>query len=348
MDSVRYVDAALIVVVLALLVALVTVRVRAQRRRTRLADARERFEALIAARLVSDETAPGPDDATPAPEDLDELERGALRDAGVAALIELRGRERERVAALLYEAGVVDAETRALRSGRPDRRRRAADVLGLIASPATHEPLRAALEDQDVRVRLAAARGLAELGQVDDQWSTTLIADAAAYEHRLGAVAELVLALGARAPARLASVYFNSGSSEVRRIVVAVIGELRLGEHVGILREALDGDDELAARAARGLGLVGDLDSTDSLLAVVRDQGRSWFVRAAASTALGQLGDPAAVDALTAELRAGEWPRVRAAAEALARLGAAGEAALRGAGGLETEAGRHAAAALDA
>lgn len=343
MDSVRYVDAALIVVVLALLVALVTVRVRAQRRRTRLAVARERFETLIAARLVGGEGVPAPP-----PADLSALERGALRDAGIDALVELRGRERERVAALLEEGGVVAAEAQALRSAGPDHRRRAADVLGLIASPATHEPLRAALEDRDVRVRLAAARGLAELGQVDDEWSTTLIADAAAYEHRLGAVAELVLALGARAPARLASVYFNSGSSEVRRIVVAVIGELRLSQHVGILREALDGDDELAARAARGLGLVGDVESTESLLAVVRDPGRSWFVRAAASTALGQLGDPAAVDALAAELRAGEWPRRRAAAEALARLGPAGKAVLRSTAGLETEAGRHAVAALDA
>lgn len=341
MDSVRYVDAALIVVVVALLVALVTVRVRAQRRRTRLAIARERFEALIATRLVSDETAP-------APEDLDELERGALLDAGVDALLELRGRERERVAALLEEAGVVDAEKAALRGGRPDRRRRAADSLGLIASPATREPLRAALQDGDVLVRLAAARGLAELGDADEQWSTELIADAAADEHHLGALAELVLALGSRAPARLGSVYFNSRSSEVRRIVVAVIGELRLGEHVGILREALDGDDELAARAARGLGLVGDLESTGSLLDVVRDPNRSWFVRAAASTALGQLGDPAAVEPLRSELGASEWPRRRAAAEALARLGPAGEDALRSAAGLETEAGRHAAAALDA
>ena len=341
MDSVRYVDAALIVVVGTLLVMLVTVRVRAHRRHARLAVARERFEALIADRLVSDR-------ATPPPTGLSELERGALLDAGLAALLELRGRERERVAALLGEAGVVDAETTALGSGGADRRRRAADVLGLIASPATRGPLRSGLHDPDVRVRLAAARGLAELGDVDEEWSTTLIADAAAYEHRLGALAELVLALGARAPGRLASVYFNSRSSEVRRIVVAVVGELRLVEHVGILREALDGDDELAARAARGLGMVGDLESMDHLLEVLRDPGHSWFVRAAASTALGQLGDPAAVEPLTAELTAHEWPRRRAAAEALARLGPAGKAVLRGAAGLETEAGRHAAAALDA
>jgi HEAT repeat protein len=341
MDAVHYVDGALLVVVGALLVALVAVRVRSHRRRARLAAARERFEALIAARLVSD-------DPPPPPPDLDDLEREALLEAGLAALLELRGRERERVSALLEEAGVVDAESAALRSGSADRRRRAVDILGLVASPATREPLRSALDDPDVLVRLAAARGLAELGDVDDQWSTELIADAAADEHRLGALAELLLALGARAPARLASVYFNSRSSEVRRIVVAVIGELRLGRHVGILREALDGDDELAARAARGLGQVGDLESTESLLAVVRDQDRTWFVRAAASTALGQLGDPAAVEPLTAELAASEWPRRRAAAEALARLGPDGEAALQKAAGAETEAARHATAALDA
>jgi HEAT repeat protein len=340
MQTVRYVDAALIVVISVLLGALVTVRARAQRRRGRLAVARERFEGMIAARLVEG-------DSAPAPTGLDELERVALMDAGLAALLELRGRERERVATLLEEAGIVDFEAAALGHRSADRRRRAADVLGLIASPGTRAPLRAALQDTDVLVRLAAARGLAELGDVDEQWSTTLIADAAADEHRLGPLAELVLALGARAPARLASVYFNSRSSEVRRIVVAVIGELRLGEHVGILREALDGDDELAARAARGLGLVGDVESTGALLAVVSDPGRSWFVRAAASTALGQLGDPAAVDPLAAELAADEWPRRRAAAEALARLGPAGETALRSAAGLETEAGRHAAAALD-
>jgi HEAT repeat protein len=341
MEPVRYVDAASIVVVAALLVTLVTVRARAQHRRTRLATARERFETLIAAQLVGEDTAP-------APRGLDALERHALLDAGLAALLELRGRERERVAALLEEAGVVAAETASLRTGSPERRRLAADSLGLIASNVTRAPLREALQDEDVLVRLAAARGLAELGDADEQWSTELIADAAADEHHLGALAELILALGARAPARLGSVYFNSRSSEVRRIVVAVIGELRLGEHVGILRDALEGDDELAARAARGLGLLGDLESTDALLDVVRDPARSWFVRAAASTALGQLGDPAAVEPLRAELAAGEWPRRRAAAEALARLGPAGESALRGAAGPETEAGRHAAAALDA
>jgi HEAT repeat protein len=341
MDAVRYVDAALIAVVAALLVALVTVRVGAQRRRGRLAVARGRFEGLIAATLVNDDP-PAP------PPHLDVVERGALIEAGLAALLELRGRERERVGTLLEQAGAVNLEKAALRNGNADRRRRAADVLGLIASPATRAPLRLGLEDPDVLVRLAAARGLAELGDADEQWSTTLIADAAADEHHLGALAELVLALGARAPERLGSVYFNSRSSEVRRIVVAVIGELRLGEHVGILREALDGDDELAARAARGLGLVGDVESTNGLLAVVRDPGRTWFVRAAAATALGQLGDPAAVEPLTAELAADEWPRRRAAAEALARLGPEGEKALRRAAGHETEAGRHAAAALDA
>jgi HEAT repeat protein len=302
---------------------------------------RARFEDVIADVLVSD-------DPAPAPAGLGGLERRALLEAGLAALLELRGRERDRIAMLLEESGLVEAEAAQLRRGRPETRRHAADVLGLIASPGTREPLRAALQDSDVLVRLAAARGLAELSDADGQWSTSLIADAAAAEEHLGAVAELLLALGARAPGRLGSVYASSESDEVRRLVVAVIGELRLGEHVALLRRALHGDDELAARAARGLGLIGDLESTDSLLAVLADPDRSWFVRAAASTALGQLGDPAAVDPLAAELTAPEWPRRRAAAEALARLGPAGEAALHSAAtALDPEAGRHAVAALD-
>ena len=341
MRAVLYADLSMGGFVVALLCALVVVRVRAQRRRTQLAAARERFEGLIAERLVGD-------GETPAPRALGRIERRALLDAGLAALLELRGRERDRVAALLDEAGVVDAEAATLRSGAPALRRHAADVLGLIASPGTREPLRAALLDSDALVRIAAARGLAELGDEGANGSITQIADEAAAQHHSGAVAELVLALGARAPARLAPLYADSSSPEVRRIVIAAVGELRLGEHVGLLRDALGGDDELAARAARGLGLIGDLESTDALLQVVANSGRSWFVRAAASTALGQLGDPFAVEALTTELAAEEWPRRRAAAEALARLGSDGEAALQAASSEpRTEAGRHAAAALD-
>jgi HEAT repeat protein len=340
MEAVEYVDVALGALVALILAALVIVRVRAGRRRARLAAAHERYEHLIAQLLAGDEP-------VPAPSGLHGLERQGLLEAGLDALLELRGRERERVAALLEDAGLVDAQTETLRRGRPVARRHAVDTLGMIASPGTQEPLREALGDSDSLVRLAAARGLAEVGEPGDEDAMSEVADAVA-RHHAGEVAELVLALGARSPDRLAPLYERSRSDDVRRIVIAAIGELRLGMHVGLLRSALDGDDELAARAARGLGAIGDSQSTPALLQVVADTGRTWFVRAAASTALGELGDPAAVTALTAELRAEEWPRRRAGAEALAKLGPGGQAALEAAAAEpSTEARRHAAAALD-
>ena len=341
METLRYADFAMAALVGALLAGLVFMRARAQRRRTRLAAARERSERLIAERLVGG-------DRVTSPAELGRLDRETLLDAGLATLLEVRGRERDRVAELLEEAGLADDEAAKLRGGRRAQRRHAADRLGLIAGARTREALRPALADPDPLVRLAAARGLAEAGDGDEVLrSASAIADAATEQHA-GAVAELVLALGDRAPATLGAFYAASQSAEVRRIVIAVVGELRLGEHVDLLRDALAGDDELAARAARGLGTIGDIESTSALVDVVADPRRSWFVRAAATTALGQLGDPVAVAPLAAELAAGDWPRRRAAAEALARLGPSGEAALRAQlTEADTDAGRHAAAALD-
>jgi HEAT repeat protein len=341
MEALLGADAGLGAIVVTLLAGLATMRALARRRGRLVADARERFEDLVAEQLVAD-------GAVVAPRGLDRLERRVLLDVGLAALVELRGRERDRVAALLEAAGLVDPEAAKLRRGRPGARRRAGDVLGQIASPGTREPLRAALEDPDALVRLAAARGLAELGDSEVASVMSAIADVAA-EHQAGAVAELVLTLGTRAPGSLGALYATSGSPAVRRLVVATIGELRLGAHVALLRAALTEEDELAARAARGLGLIGDVEATPDLLALLADPQRSWFVRAAATTALGRLGDPAAVAPLAAELaESDEWPRRRAAAEALAQLGPSGESALRAAlAGPSPEAHEHAAAALD-
>jgi HEAT repeat protein len=242
----------------------------------------------------------------------------------------------------------VAEQADALRRGRPATRRLAADLLGLIASPATRPPLRAALGDEDELVRLSAARGLAELGD-EDLGPVAAIADAAVERHG-GAVAELVVTLGARRPDALRDLYREARALELRRLVVAAIGELRVGQHADLLREALDAEDsELVARAARALGLLGDVEATDRLVGLVSERAHPWYVRSVATTALGQLGDPAAVPALAAELAEGaQWPERRAAAEALARLGPDGEEALERAMDVAGDGVReHAQAALD-
>jgi len=73
------------------------------------------------------------------------------------------------------------------------------------------------------------------------------------------------------------------------------------------------------ADAARALGQLGDIKATAALTALLRD-GRPWFVRVAAATALGALEDPAAATALVEELDAEEWDLRNAAARSLVAL----------------------------
>jgi len=101
----------------------------------------------------------------------------------------------------------------------------------------------------------------------------------------------------------------------VRTLAAAVVGELRLSEHAPLLRDCLEGDDDLATRAARGLGLIGDGEAVPALVALLADPGRGPSVRVAAATALGAIGDPRAALVLGWQLRSQDWS-VRAAAEA--------------------------------
>jgi len=66
-----------------------------------------------------------------------------------------------------------------------------------------------------------------------------------------------------------------------------------------------------------------------ALSAMAADAGRSAAARTAAAAALGSIGDPVAVPALEALLRAGDWSLRAVAARGLAALGAPGLDALR-------------------
>jgi HEAT repeat protein len=128
-----------------------------------------------------------------------------------------------------------------------------------------------------------------------------------------------------------------------------VAGELRIAQHAPLLRDAIASvDDELAARAARGSGLIGDIDAVPELLSVLRDESRPWFVRAAAAKAVGMIGDTRAVPALETELAGDAWWVQATAAEALAQLGVEGKHALeRASASLRPDVRDHAVAALD-
>ena len=311
--------------VLAVLIgAIVERRLVADRRRRRDESLRPAVESAIAAYLAGDDPEPPPLPAS----------RPARKLAGVIALealAELKGAERQRLVTLLERAGIVAETARQLRSRRVRVRRSAAESLGDIGSAEAAQTMLAGLHDPDLDIRLSCASGLAELGDRELMAQVLSTADATVAA-RPGAAAAILVTLGSRAPFALADPLSadSTASRELRRLTAAVIGALRIAEHAELLRDALRSDDpELVARAARGLGAIGDMDATDRLLELMAEHQRPGFVHQAAAEALGALGNPDAVGPLERELTDGHgWSEQSTAAQALRRLGPPGETVL--------------------
>jgi HEAT repeat protein len=304
---------------LILVATIVVRRAIADRRRRREGAQRPTLEAAVAEYL-------GGDDPPPAPVTV--ADRRLLRTIALEAMGELKGRERERLVALVEDAGIVSETAAELGSRWPRRRRTAAEALRQIASEQAAATLLSGLADRDVDTRLTCAAALAELREEEPIPALVDLAEAAAVE-RPGAVAAILVTLGRRHPTAIGGSLEAGRRLELRRLAAAVAGELRLAEQVGALRRCLaEDDDELVARAARGLGAIGDDGAVEPLLGLVEAGDRAWFVRLAATGALGAIGDPRAVVPLEHELRDGEWSLQAKAARALRLLGATGEAAL--------------------
>ena len=304
-----------------LLVLVLTQQVVHRVRRRANLGLRPAYELVVAEYLV-DEGAPGP------PRPKGRRARAVLRQVALAALIELRGRERVRLTELLERTGIVEYTLDELGSRRCLTRRRAAEMLGEMRSVQAKAALLAGLGDADRAVRLGCARALAELGDEPAAQQVLAVAEAEV-DFSPGAVSDVLLALAARKPSLLAEALSTTTSIPLRRILTAILGELRLAEHTPLLRRALaDEDDQVVARTARGLGLIGDDQSVPALAALLADGTRSDPVKAAAAAALGWIGDAAAIGPLETALSSGGWAVKTAAAQALALLGEEGAEAL--------------------
>ncbi|HEX5194838.1 MAG TPA: HEAT repeat domain-containing protein [Solirubrobacteraceae bacterium] len=312
----------LAVLFVVLLATIVVRRALADRRRRRDAGLRPGIELAVVEYLAA-EDAPAPALAD------DPGTRRLLGMIAVGMIGELRGRERDRLVALLERTQIVGETAAELGSRRRPRRRLAAETLRRIASADAAPALVVATQDPDLDTRLTCAAALAELADTDPIAGVLDLADAAAME-RPGAVAAILVTLGRRHPGALGDALALGRSSELRRLAAAVVGELRVAEHAEALRDALaDPDDELVARAARGLGMIGDAGAVDALLTLAETRERAWFVRIAATGALGELGDERALAPLERGLREDGWTAQAKAARALRSLGGPGEAVLR-------------------
>lgn len=338
-QSLAWIAIGMTAVFVSLVATIVTRRFLADRRRARERRLRPAIEVALGDHLAAEE--PRPQATHPAARDL-------LRAVALESMAELRGRERDRLVALLERTGIVAATAAELGSRRRRVRRAAAEALRQIGSAESLLSLEIGLQDPDLDTALTCAAAIAELSGEEPIVEVLALADDAA-SARPGAVAAILVALGRRHPAAIGEALRPCSSIELRRLAAAVAGEMRLAEHVRALREALAAaDDELATRAARGLGAIGDGGAVEPLLDAVENRERAWFLRLAATDALGELGDPRAIPPLERELRDEGWALQAKAARALRQLGAAGEAALRRALSSPEEAAReHARVALE-
>lgn len=335
------VAAALALVFLALVATIVIRRMLADRRCEREHRLRPGIEDLLGD-FISAASPQRP--SLPA----DRASRELVRMVALEEMAELQGRERERLRELLEQSGLVAETALGLGSRRVRVRRAAAEELRQVGSEAAAGSLNAGLADRDADAALTCAAALAEL---PEERFVRPVLDLAAEKavERPGAVAAILVTLGHRHPAAIGTALTPAMPIELRRLAAAVASELRLAEHVPLLREGLAAaDDELAARAGRGLGRIGDDGALEALIATVEDGERAWYVRLAATEALGAIGDPRAVVPLERELNDEGWMLQAKAARALNQLGAAGQDVLRRALASPAEAVReHARVALE-
>jgi HEAT repeat protein len=271
---------------------------------------------LALAEYLADENAVGP------PPPRSRREQVVLRQVALAALIEVRGRERARLTELLERTGIVACTVTELGARRRITRRRAADMLAEIRSEHARSALVTGLGDSDPATRLGCARALVEVRDGDSADRVVEVAAADA-DTSPGAVGDVFLGIAAWKPSLLGGAMSTATSPALRRMLAAIVGELRLAEHAALLRAALDDpDDELASRSARGLGLIGDDASVETLARVLGDTGRVQRVRATAAMALGWIGDRRALASLRTAASSPDWAVSTAAADALVLLGA--------------------------
>lgn len=303
--------------IILLLALIVVIRLVLTRRRRWMDELRPSAETSIALYLAGDAA---PDCGTA-------RERAVLLDVSLDALSDVRGSERTRLIALLEQLGYLDQITHKLESRRRVTRRRAADMLATIAAGSAVPALTVGSADRDIFVRTTCAAALTGIGGPELIPGIVATAEHAA-ESVPGAAASIILGLGMHRPSALAPLLAANTTPAVRAIAATVASELRLTEHSAGLRRCLD-SDALAADAARGLGLMGEIAAVPALMAIATDKARSPEARTAATVALGRIGNASALSALEAQLGEQDWSLRAAAAQALHGLGAPGDAALR-------------------
>src|SRR5579863_6095323 len=229
-----------------------------------------------------------------------ELGRAAERIV-FAYLAQVRGEAAVALAGVLARRGTVARILRRTHSPRAHRRARAAERLGLIASPEAELRLADLVTgDQSPEVRIVATRALGKTGSA---------AAARTLLHSLsrpspvpeGVVASALLELGPEAVPGLRAEL--AGGRRQRAMAANVLGLLdELPAWEGLVDNVAGGSVEVRTSAARALGRLGLPQAIGPVTACL-DPGEDPVLRAAAARALGRIANPASARPLAACLK---------------------------------------------
>jgi HEAT repeat protein len=243
----------------------------------------------------------------------------------------VRGLPAEQLAHVLTAHGAIDRALADLHHRSPVRRAQAAQLLGLCRVERALPQLVRALGDHAPEVRASGAHALGLMGDPD---AAQPVLDAVAAERGIpaGPAADALagMGIGISEPLRKS---LESPSATARTVAAYLSGDGSFTRSTAILHAVLTDDPDLTVRetAAIALGHLGRGGEVDVLVRHTRaDQPTP--LRRACATALGDLGDAAAVPGLSALLDDDDPRLAELAAQALVRLGPSGATALDEAG----------------
>lgn len=238
----------------------------------------------------------------------------------------VRGIERERMGSALEQLGFVEDYVQGLSSSRWWRRATCAERLGLSGAERAIHPLVNALNDVDSEVRLRAAQALGRLG---GKAAVRPLIHALDEPNRWSTIrlSDILTGMGHEVVDELIG-FFPELSRHGKLAALDILGRIRLLHSAEWLRERLDDfESDVRARACHALGEIGDPAAIDALIAAMQDA--DWPVRAMAAKALGKVRPKLAIPTLAEAMRDKEWWVRANAAEALRQCGEEGVQALR-------------------
>ena len=253
----------------------------------------------------------------------------AMFVAGEAPARYLIGQTNEQLTPIQRE---LERQRQRLKSEDIEERRDALMRLGNLKRPDASRIAAAALTDVAPIVRVAATQAIQSLSQAEAvTLLVPLLQDKLEFVRR-----ETAYALGKTrshsAVAPLESVLLNDKETGVRAAAAVALGEIGDESSVQSLSQILAGQSEkkkkskegpnefLKRAAAHSLGQIKSRASVGVLIATLANDSNENDVRREAATALGLIGDPAAVPALQAAFTSNDPYLSAAARDALRRL----------------------------